>query len=231
MLLEVCVDSVESAVAAQAGGAGRIELCANLNAGGTTPDDALIREVRKVLSIPVHVMIRPRGGDFCYSGSEFEQMRAAIERVRTLGANGVVFGILDESGAIDIERARLITRLARPMSVTFHRAFDECSDFIHGIDDLKEVGVDRVLTSGGRTPIAANVELLRQLVDRSRGAFSIMAGGGVTFENVSGLVTATRVEEIHTLSAVLTDGTHLVDKVKVKKMVDLLQSSSLQSHS
>ena len=229
MILEVCIDSVESALAAQEGGAGRVELCANLDVGGTTPDEDMVRSVRGKISIPFHMMIRPRGGDFCYSDREFETMHHETETAKTLGVDGVVFGILDSGGNIDVGRSGQLLELARPMSVTFHRAFDECSDLFRGMDDLRTLGIDRVLTSGGKGEILDNARLMRDLASRSNGTVKIMAGGGVNFENISDLLRLAGVDEVHTLSAVLGQGVKVVDADKVRKMVRLLDDVSLDS--
>ncbi|MGH9764286.1 MAG: copper homeostasis protein CutC, partial [Blastocatellia bacterium] len=148
LTIEVCVDTVESAIAAQRGGADRIELCGNLIEGGITPSIGAIEMVRKNLSIPLHVVIRPRGGDFLYSDIDFEVMKRDIELVKWLGADGVVFGVLTPRAAVDVERTEDLIARARPLSVTFHRAFDMTRDPYQSLDDLIALGVNRVLTSG-----------------------------------------------------------------------------------
>jgi len=244
MLLEVCIDSLESALAAQEGGAARVELCADLDNGGTTPEADLIHSVRDRISIALHVMIRPRPGDFCYSNQEFGVMEREIEEVKASGVAGVVFGILTERREVDIKRTRRLLELARPLSVTFHRAFDESSDLLRSLDDLKTVGVDRVLTSGGRGNILRNAGLLETLVRGSGGAPIIMAGGGVNFENLAEIVKGSGVKEVHTLSAVLKDDPivsrssnrtgslgKVVDAQKVRRMVRLLGDLTSRSQS
>jgi copper homeostasis protein len=242
VILEVCIDSVESALAAQEGGAARVELCADLEHGGTTPDASVIRSVRERISIAMHVMIRPRPGDFCYSGLEIDVMEREIELAKTLRVDGVVFGLLTERGEVDVRRTRRLLELARPLSVTFHRAFDESADLRQALDDLKDIGVDRVLTSGGKGSILGNVDLLGDLVRKSDGRPAIVVGGGVNFENVAEIVNRSNVKEVHTLSAVLKDDLlipqssqlskssgKVVDPQKVRKMVRLL--GDLSSHS
>lgn len=201
MILEVCIDSVESAIAAQKGGAQRVELCADLERGGTTPSAGMIRVVREGISIALHSMIRPRPGDFCYSDYEFDIMVRDVEVAKQLGADGVVFGILTSRGTIDTERARKLVELARPLSVTFHRAIDDCMDLLKAIEDLKEIGVNRVLTSGGKTNVADGIETLKTLVENSGPSLRVMAGGGITFENVRDVVSRSGVREVHALSA------------------------------
>src|SRR5277367_273554 len=149
VLIEVCIDSVASAVAAKRGGAARIELCGGLIEGGVTPSAGLIEMTRAAVTLPLHVMIRPRGGDFCYDFHEFEIMQRDIALARQLGANGVVFGILDVNANVDVERTRQLVNLARPIEVTFHRAFDMTSDLSRALEDVCTAGVDRVLISGG----------------------------------------------------------------------------------
>jgi copper homeostasis protein len=244
MILEICIDSVESALAAQEGGAARVELCADLDHGGTTPDISLIRSVRERISIPLHVMIRPRPGDFCYTSQEFGEMEREIEKAKELRVDGVVFGLLTERGEIDAGRTRNLLELARPLSVTFHRAIDESADLRRALDELKVIGADRVLTSAGKGDILQNAGLLGELVRRSDGKPTIMAGGGVNFENVREIVNRSNVREVHTLSAVLKDVSgvsqsskshslsgKVVDPQKVRKMVRLLADISSHSHS
>ena len=148
MIVEVCVDSVESAVAAQAGGADRVELCAALLEGGFTLSAGAMEEARKRLSIGIQMMVRPRGGDFLYSDLEFEIMQRDVDLAKRAGANGVVFGILDREGAVDADRTRQLVERARPMNVTFHRAFDMVRDLFEALEMLVRLGVDRIFTSG-----------------------------------------------------------------------------------
>ena len=150
ILLEICIDSVESAANSERGGADRVELCAGLPEGGTTPSAGMIAAVRKKIEIGLHVMIRPRGGDFCYSADEFGIMQRDILIAKQLGANGVVFGILNIDGTVDKDRMRQLIDMARPLKVTCHRAFDMSCDLEQALEDLVEVGADRVLTSGSK---------------------------------------------------------------------------------
>ncbi len=242
LILEVCIDSAESALAAQRGGATRVELCADLEHGGTTPGAGLIKTIRDRISIGLCVMIRPRPGDFFFSDTEFDVMKRDVEIAKQRGADGVVIGLLTSSGEIDVGRTRGLVEMARPMSVTFHRAFDECADLPCALDQLKDVGADRVLTSGGKSDIRENLGALADLVRRSGASLKVMAGGGITFENVGEIVERTRVDEVHVLSAVSTmvfgthlhsdricPSLHLVDESKVRSMVDRL--GNLSSHS
>ncbi len=195
--VEICVDSVESAVAAQNGGADRVELCDNLMEGGTTPSYGSIEVARKLLQIGLHVIIRPRGGDFLYSDTEFEIMKYDIKAAKNLRVDGVVIGILDSEGDVDIKRVAELTELARPMSVTFHRAFDVCRDPFKALNELADLGVDRILTSGQEATAVEGSELIRDLVADSAGRISIMACGNLNERNIKRVVTDTGVKEVH----------------------------------
>jgi copper homeostasis protein len=197
ILIEVCVDSVASAVAAERGGAGRVELCSNLLEGGVTPSAGLIELVRASTSIGLQVMIRPRGGDFCYTPEEFETMRRDIIAARKLGADGVVIGILDANGSVDIECTLELVELARPLSVTFHRAFDMSADLFRALESVCVTGADRLLTSGGKKTALQAVEQIARLVEAARGRIVILACGGINHHNAASIIEQTRVKEIH----------------------------------
>ena len=197
LTVEVCVDSLESAVAAERGGAKRVELCSALPEGGTTPSAGLIAAARKKVSIPLHVMIRPRAGDFYYSAEEFSVMSRDVLTAKQLGVGGVVFGILDLDGKVDIPRTRQLVDLARPLQATFHRAFDMSASLLQSLEDVVEAGVDRILTSGGAQSAIEAVETLRELVLASAGRVIVMAGGGIDDQNVEAVVKQTGVQEVH----------------------------------
>ena len=197
ILLEICVDSVESAVAAQAGGAHRVELCADLLEGGITPSLGMMRAVRERISIPLHVMIRPRGGDFSYSDEELEVVRDDIAFAKNVGVDGVVLGIFDNSGTIDVERTSRLVELSRPLSVTFHRAFDVTPDLSRSLEELISAGVERVLTSGGEQTARAGSARIAAMVQQAAGRITIMAGSGIDESNVRELLVSTGVREIH----------------------------------
>jgi copper homeostasis protein len=197
VLVEVCVDSVASAIAADHGGADRLELCGSLVEGGITPSAGLIETTRAAVSTALHIMIRPRGGDFCYDADEFEIMRRDIALAKRLSADGVVFGILDVHGNVDVARTWRLVDEARPLSVTFHRAFDMTADLFRSLDDLCGAGVDRVLTSGGESTCLQGQETIAQLVQRARRRIVIMPGSGIKPGNASQLVDSTGVTEIH----------------------------------
>jgi copper homeostasis protein len=195
--LEVCIDSVASANAAEKGGAQRIELCGNLVEGGTTPSSGMVQTVQMVCSLPIMMMIRPRGGDFLYSRQEFAVMERDIEEAKRLKVMGVVLGLLTADGQIDHSRtARLIER-ARPLKVTFHRAFDMAQDPITALKVLINLGVDRLLTSGQAPTAEQGAPLIRQLVEKAEGKIIIMPGGGLNPGNIAQVASATGVSECH----------------------------------
>jgi copper homeostasis protein len=197
ILIEVCVDSIASAIAAERGGADRVELCSDLMEGGVTPSAGLIEAVRSRISIPLHTIIRPRAGDFCYSNDELEVMQRDIQVARNAGANGVVFGILDSSGRVDVPRTRRLVDLARPLSVTFHRAFDMSSDLPLALEDVCASGADRILTSGGEQTSLQGLDNIARLVRAGAGRVIVMAGGGIRRHNAANIVARTGVAEIH----------------------------------
>lgn len=202
LVLEVCVDSVESAIAAQQGGADRVELCDNLIEGGTTPSAGTIELARQHLTIGLNIIIRPRGGDFCYSDIEFEIMKRDIRAARELGANGVVIGLLKEDGSIDQERTRQLVEQARPLSVTFHRAFDMTRDPFEALEDLIALGIDRVLTSGQENSVLEGLELIADLVQRAGDRIIVMPGGGITERNINKVIAQSGAREAHVVGTV-----------------------------
>jgi copper homeostasis protein len=205
VILEACVDSVESALAAQAGGADRVELCEGLLEGGTTPSAGLIEVCRERLRIPLHVLIRPRGGDFVYSDVETEVMRRDIALARRFGAQGVVLGALRPDGTVDVERTRELIGAARPLSVTFHRAFDFSPDADAALDALIALGVDRVLTSGQAASAVEGTQTLARLVMRAAGRIAILAGGGLSEENLAAVIVGSGVREVHVRATALLE--------------------------
>ncbi len=205
IVVEVCLDSADSALAAERGGAVRVELCDNLIEGGTTPSAGMIAAARSAVDLGLMVMIRPRGGDFCYSPLEVEAMLHDLAVARDLGADGVVFGVLRPDGTIDAEICGRLIEAARPLSVTFHRAFDMTRDPLAALDTLIELGVDRLLTSGQEASALEGAELIAELVERARGRLVVMPGVGVTQRNLRRILAETGASEIHVV------GTDLVE--------------------
>jgi copper homeostasis protein len=195
--VEICVDSLAGALAAQSGGADRVELCADLLEGGITPSAGCIRAVRRALTIGLQVIIRPRGGDFLYSEEELAVMGEDIQLAKEYEADGVVLGCLTAEGQIDRERTAELIERSRPLNVTFHRAFDMCRDPVAALEELIALGVDRVLTSGGQNSCVQGRQLLAELHQQAAGRIIIMAGGGLTPQNVNDIVAATGISEVH----------------------------------
>jgi copper homeostasis protein len=196
-LLEICVDTVESAIEAQKAGAHRIELCDNLYEGGTTPSYVTIVSARNNLNIGLNVIIRPRGGDFLYSDLEYDIMRREIDFCGECNIDGVVLGILRSGGAIDVERTARLVESASPMSVTFHRAFDMCSDPFQGLEDIISTGAVRILTSGQKEKAPDGAELISQLVIQAENRIIIMPGSGINESNISWIARVTGAKEFH----------------------------------
>lgn len=199
LIIEVCIDSVESAIASEQGGANRVELCDNLLEGGTTPSAGAIALARQRIGITLQVMIRPRGGDFCYSELELAIMRHDIAVAKELGADGVVFGMLTPEGDIDVAQTRELIALARPLNVTFHRAFDMARDPYAALDTLIELGADRVLTTGQEPSVIEGLDLVADLVRRAAGRIIVMPGGAAAHQ-LPKLIAATGAREYHMLA-------------------------------
>jgi copper homeostasis protein len=201
--VEICADSVSGALAAQRGGAHRVELCQGLIEGGTTPSVASIKIARRDLTIPLHVLLRPRGGDFLYTDAEMETICEDLAVAKDLGANGVVMGFLTASGDIDRDRTAEMLKLARPMSVTFHRAFDMCREPAAALQELLSLGVNRLLTSGQESTCLDGIGLIAQLQKLAAGRIIVMPGGGINPANAARIVAATGVSEIHLSAGIL----------------------------
>lgn len=196
-MIEAAVESLDAALAAAEGGAHRIELCSNLAVGGTTPPLALLRAARSQLLIPIFVLVRPRAGDFVYTEAEHRTMLDEIETAKHAGARGIVTGGLTARRAIDDSRVAELIQAARPLAVTFHRAFDECADLPTALEILIRLGVDRVLTSGGAKTAPEGAHQISALVTQAAGRIGILPGGGIDASNVARLVQETTVQEIH----------------------------------
>ena len=194
---EICANSVASCIAAQEGGADRVELCAGIPEGGTTPSYGMIRNARQAISIGLNVIIRPRGGDFLYTEEEITEMVYDIEAARSLGADGLVFGCLTPEGNVDKKLMKRLMDAAGNIPVTFHRAFDHCRDPFKALEDIIELGCVRILTSGCRPTAFEGVELLAQLVEKAGDRIIIMPGCGVNENNIGQIARLSGAREFH----------------------------------
>ena len=204
-ILECCVDSVESAITAKNGGASRLELCSSLIIGGTTPDVALVKEIRKHTDIRIHALIRPRFGDFCYTRHEMEIMKSQIRALKGAGVEGVVIGILDEDGNLDVRKMQELLQEASGLSITLHRAFDMCRDPFQTLEEAIQLGIDTVLTSGQKQSAWEGRELLKELIEKADGRIDIMAGAGVGASVIEKLIPVTGGTSFHMSGKVTLD--------------------------
>jgi copper homeostasis protein len=196
-IVEACIDTVASAIAAERGGAARVELCASLADGGTTPSAGMVAAVRDAVPIPVFAIVRPRGGGFVYSASEIDVMRRDIEALRRMMIDGIVLGALHADGRVDVARTRALVDAAGDRPVTFHRAFDAAPDLAEALDAVVEAGAARVLTSGGARTALDGVDVIASLVARAGDRLTVIAGGGLREGHVADVVARTGVREIH----------------------------------
>ena len=197
MLLEICASSLQSALNAQSGGAQRIELCCNLEQGGLTPSHGTIKLARQALSIEIFVLIRPRAGDFTYTELEIAQIQEDILFCKSIGIDGVVFGVLNEQNEIDLERNKQLVALAKPMQTTFHRAFDCLKNPMLGLEQIIEVGFDRILTSGLESTAIEGKILLKKLIEQAQEKIIILPGSGLNSQNISDFIAFTKTKEVH----------------------------------
>jgi len=244
-VLEVAANSVASALAAEAGGAARVELCSALDVGGLTPSHAAIATACERLRIPVHVLIRPRAGDFVFDDLECEVMQRDIEVCKALGCAGVVLGVLTAEADVDVPRSRSLRNTAGGMSVTFHRAFDVTRDPERALDAIIAIGCDRLLTSGQQVGALAGAPLIRKLIGQARGRITIMPGGGITAQNIAAIAQATGAREFHASAKTrvptrmdqpvpmlgeMDDAHWQTDAAEVRARVDALRTLSSSSH-
>jgi copper homeostasis protein len=206
-LLEISVESAEAAVAAERGGADRLELCTELAVGGLTPSEDLMTHARARVQLPIFAMIRPRAGDFVYSTKEVDRMRSDIDAAKRLGMNGVVFGLLKRDLRVDVLRTKELVELARPLPVTFHRAFDACADLVEALEEVIDTGAARILTSGGAPTAPEGLGVLAGLVATARERIGILPGGGINASNIASVAQKTGAREFHSgLGSVLAYG-------------------------
>jgi len=222
-LLEISVETVETAMAAERGGADRIELCGNLSMGGITPGAELLRTVRAQVRIPIFSMVRPRAGDFAYSSAEFAEMKRAISAAKESGINGMVLGMLTKDGRVDRRRTLELTELARPLPVTYHRAFDEVADLHQALEDVIQSGAKRILTSGGAESALEGAGALAKLIEAAGARIVIVPGAGISGANITEAARRTRAREFHSgLSAALPYGSTEYQKfeAEVRKLAE-----------
>ncbi|HET6931742.1 MAG TPA: copper homeostasis protein CutC, partial [Candidatus Acidoferrum sp.] len=198
LILEVAVDSLPRALAAERAGAHRLELCADLSVGGLTPGLELLRQVRSAVRIPIHAMVRPRPGDFVYSAIEFAEMKSWIKMIAVENVEGIVTGVLLPDGRVDVPRTTELVALASPMQVTFHRAFDETNDLAEALQNVILTGAHRILTSGGATNAQTGATILWSLIHQAANRITILPGGGLHPRNIAEVARATGARELHT---------------------------------
>jgi copper homeostasis protein len=218
MTIEIVVYNIESALKAQEGGADRIELCDNPGEGGTTPSYGTIELVRQNVSFDVYVMIRPRGGDFCYSSYEYHAMKRDISQCQKLSVDGVVFGILNADGTIDKKRCQELIAKARPLKVTCHRAFDMTRDPFEALEDCIEAGFDRILTAGQQAQALKGVDLIGELIKKANGRIAIMPGSGVNENSVEEIVKKSAATEIHFSATVFRESAMIFRNKEISGM-------------
>ena len=220
--IEIACFNLESALIAQKAGVDRVELCADMSVGGTTPTVEIIQQARENLTIDLYVMIRTRGGNFVYSGAEFEQMKSEIEAIKKLGVNGFVFGILKDDNTINIEQNKVLVELANPFPCTFHRAFDAISDYEKAVEDVISCGFSTILTSGTFPNVMEGKEVLKQLVNQAKNRIEIMPGGGLRSTNISEINEMVDANWYH--SSAITDGSEIASPEEIVQLKKKLQS-------
>jgi len=236
IVLEVAVFSVEAALQAIKAGANRIEFCENPQEGGTTPSYGSLKILRTLTDTPIFPIIRPRGGDFLYSSNEYECIKADLLLIKELGYEGAVIGLLNEDGSIDKVRTSELVKLAAPMQLTFHRAFDRCNDPLKGLEDIIDAGCKRILTSGQVPNVAEALPLIKTLVEKAAGRIIILPGSGVRANNCKKIIDETGATEIHSSARKAIDSKMKfnavsmnenmiatgVNEMEIKEMLELL---------
>jgi copper homeostasis protein len=220
--IEIACFNLESALIAQKSKADRVELCADMSVGGTTPTIEIIQQAREHLTIDLYIMIRPRGGNFVYSEAEFEQMKSEIETIKKLGVKGFVFGVLKDDNTINIEQNKALVELAKPFPCTFHRAFDEVLNYEKALEDLILCGFSTILTSGTFPNVMEGKEVLKQLVVQANNRIEIMPGGGLRSTNISALDEMVNANWYH--SSAITDGSEIASSEEIMQLKNKHQS-------
>ncbi|MES2545820.1 MAG: copper homeostasis protein CutC [Bacteroidota bacterium] len=219
--LEIACFNLESAIIAQENGADRIELCDNINEGGTTPDFETTKIAKEKIAIPLYVMIRPRGGDFIYSDAEFNQMKSEIKQFKKLKVNGFVFGILNKDGSANKEQNFELVDLAKPIPCTFHRAFDVAASLFESLETVIDCGFTTILTSGQEKNVIEGIEVLTQLVEKANNRIVIMPGGGLRSTNIGLLEEKTNADFYH--SSAIVDNNEIANAEEIKALKSNLQ--------
>lgn len=219
--LEIACFNLRSAIIAQESGVDRVELCDGIALGGITPNSEMVAKARQALTIDLNVMIRPRGGNFVYSDSEFEQMKAEIVAFKKYNVNGFVFGILNENNTINIEQNTELVQLAHPVSCTFHRAFDEVLDAFKALEDVIECGFKTILTSGQAPNVMEGSHRLAELVSKSKNRITIMPGGGLRSSTIETLQQLTKASYYH--SSAITDGSETANAIEMERLLHHLK--------
>ena len=220
--MEIACFDIASAIKAAAAGADRIELCDNAAEGGTTPSYGTLKKVKEIISIPIFPIIRPRGGDFLYSDEEYETMLYDVQLCNDLGFDGVVFGLLNNIGSIDIKRTEQLVKAAGDMQVTFHRAFDRCNNPFHALEALIYCGCKRILTSGQVPNAYDGKQLIEELIEQAQNRIIIMPGSGVRSINIAELATYTGAKELHSSARKMQASDMLYTKVSMQESLDII---------
>lgn len=195
--LEICVDSLDSSIEAERGGADRLELCGNMFEGGTTPSYGVLSLTKEAVKIPIYAMVRPRGGDFCYTNQEFLIMKREVEMMRELKIDGIVFGILNPDGSVDTKRCEELMKVFGSDKITFHRAFDVTSNMDKALDDIISLGFERILTSGGEANVMTGIINLKHIIESAKDKIIIMPGSGVNERNIKYIKDTLNAKEYH----------------------------------
>ena len=214
-LLEVCTDSVEASLTAFHAGADRLELCSSLIIGGTTPGVCLYKEVRKYCDMKIHVLIRPRFGDFCYTDYEFEVMKDEVRMFRGLGADGIVIGALKPDGSLNLKQMEEFIHLADGVPVTLHRAFDVCADPLRTLEEAGQIGIKTILTSGQKNKCIDGMDLIQELVSKSEGGIDILVGGGVNADVIQRIHSVTKAAAYHMSGKIIKESPMIYRKEEV----------------
>lgn len=226
ILLEVCANGIESALIAQQTGVNRIELCEHLEVGGLTPGYKIIEQAMSLLRFPVHVLVRPQAENFFYSTEEFEIMKRDVKFCKSQKVQGIVFGILKEDGTIDLKRCEELLEMTKPLFATFHRAFDVVKNPLESLEEIIALGFDRILTSGQKSTCLEGSEMIAQLVKQARGRISILAGGGITEDNIAEVVKRTRTNEFHFSAKVKSPDENFVSDLNlIRKIKEIAEKT------